>query len=123
MERDEKFSTQSAYSKLKEMKEAEAVGSRGECSDRGKVRAFWRSMYHDFLPVATNLLRRGCGVMPQCCVCGFHVQNSVHVFLECWWVREFWKGFNFQPSFLPYKFGEEADWMALCVGRFQPDTL
>lgn len=49
----------------------------------------WRIL-HNSLPVAKNLLRRGCSVDPSCIFCGFKVEDARHIFINCWWYKCLW---------------------------------
>lgn len=49
----------------------------------------WR-LYHNALPVFSNLVRRGVGVNQACMLCGYKVETTTHLFLDCWWTRSIW---------------------------------
>lgn len=49
----------------------------------------WR-LFHNGLPVAGNLSKRGCVTELCCPFCGFKDENSKHVFIECWWAKCYW---------------------------------
>ncbi|KAL9684839.1 hypothetical protein QQ045_022280 [Rhodiola kirilowii] len=78
---------------------------------QGKVKIFMWRLYHDFLPSALNLARRGCGSDLQCKVCGFGVESSLHVMLECWWAQAFWRSLRIDCGFLDIKFSSTGDWL------------
>lgn len=58
---------------------------------------FWRSrvpdrvelvtwpLYHDSLPVFSNLSKRGCDTSNGRLFCGFKNENALHLFVNCWW--------------------------------------
>lgn len=97
------FTTRSAYAKLKDIQDANEASQSRECSDNGKITQMWKTiwrlkiqyktkiflwrLYHDALPVASSLLRRGIQMDSQCSVCGFKLENSLHVFTKCWWAN------------------------------------
>ncbi|KAL9676551.1 hypothetical protein QQ045_004765 [Rhodiola kirilowii] len=60
---------------------------RTNLPDRIKILT-WR-LYHDALPVAENLRRRGCNL--DFCCCGLKQETSLYLFVDCWWAKEFWR--------------------------------
>ncbi|CAM8974659.1 unnamed protein product [Rhodiola kirilowii] len=56
-----------------------------------RIKIFTWRLYHDALPVAENLIRRGCDPDFGCCFCGSKQETSLHLFVECWWAKEFWR--------------------------------
>ncbi|KAL9659116.1 hypothetical protein QQ045_028206 [Rhodiola kirilowii] len=82
----------------------------GEPSDTGELKKFWQSfwklqipnrvkifgwrLYHDGLPTAQNLARRGCDVENFCWRCGKGGEDSIHLFKDCWWSRSLLQAFN-----------------------------
>ncbi|KAL9687678.1 hypothetical protein QQ045_032085 [Rhodiola kirilowii] len=79
---------------------------RGESSDMESKRTFWKKfwrvkvqpkvkvfmwrVYHNALPTADNLSRRGCQAGAVCRVCGKEVETVYHVILYCDWAKEMW---------------------------------
>lgn len=53
----------------------------------------WR-MYHDALPVFSNLRHRGCDTEMKCFQCGFQVESTNHILFMCLWSRSLWKALN-----------------------------
>lgn len=102
------FSVKSAYLVLKQTSDMNSP----KCSNKSAVTCFrrklWRlkvqekvkvfiwRLYHNFLPVGTNLLKRGIASTSQCWFCKFTYESSVHIFLDCWWSNAFWKFLNLE---------------------------
>ncbi|CAM8924063.1 unnamed protein product [Rhodiola kirilowii] len=100
------FSVKSAYALVSNWWEAKRK-QNGEVSNTEVLRKAWRNfwrtrlperikimcwkVFHNALPVVANLKRRGCPVKLACCFCGFKEESVSHIFLECWWIKEFWK--------------------------------
>ncbi|CAM8888420.1 unnamed protein product [Rhodiola kirilowii] len=100
------FTVKSAYSIAMNWIEA-ASNQYGEASNTEFVSKAWRSFwkirlpervkimcwraFYNALPVATNLRRRGCPTEQGCWFCGFKEETTCHIFLDCWWIKEFWR--------------------------------
>ncbi|CAM8913937.1 unnamed protein product [Rhodiola kirilowii] len=127
LEADGNYSTKSAYKKLKELQMQMIRTEQGESSDRSKQEAFWKKVwrlkvqrkvkvfiwrvFHDYLPSAVNLLKRGCQTDPRCSVCGYEIETTTHIFLDCWWARAFWNKLNIEGFILEMHQGSITDWI------------
>ncbi|XP_013608522.1 PREDICTED: uncharacterized protein LOC106315336 [Brassica oleracea var. oleracea] len=56
-----------------------------------KLKIFWWKVLHNGLPVALNLHRRGCRVIPECQLCGEGMETIPHFLYECRVSREIWQ--------------------------------
>ncbi|KAL9661741.1 hypothetical protein QQ045_026569 [Rhodiola kirilowii] len=54
---------------------------------RNKLKIFGWMLYHDGLSTLQNLLRRGCRVTNECWHCRRRGEDSMHLFKDCWWMR------------------------------------
>ncbi|CAM8882279.1 unnamed protein product [Rhodiola kirilowii] len=129
------FSTKLVYMKMKADYESMTNATKGECSDKTLVRSFWKHLwrmkmqgkvkifmwrlFHDFLPSSLNLVKRGCGSDLCCKVCGFGVESTIHVMLDCWWAQSFWRTMKIDCGFLDIKFSSTGDWLWYCF-QHQP---
>lgn len=76
--------------------------------DRIKIFA-WR-LYHDALPIFSNLRRRGCKTEMKCYQCGFKEESTKHILLKkCWWSTSFWK--NLKIGWPENNDSSPADWL------------
>ncbi|CAM8893848.1 unnamed protein product [Rhodiola kirilowii] len=139
LEKDGIFSTRSAYSKLREELLKSVRAEKGESSDRSKFTSFWNKvwklklqgkvklfiwrLFHDYLPTAGNLVRRGCKVDLDCKICGFEYETSMHTFIDCWWARAFWKKLNIDCDFLDMKLSSTSDWVWYCFQTRNTEEL
>ncbi|KAL9669643.1 hypothetical protein QQ045_007190 [Rhodiola kirilowii] len=130
-EPDGKFTAKSAYKALKEISDKEEANRNGEQADKRRTTLFWKiiwkmntqpkvrlfawRLFHDFLPSATNLTRRGMEGIRRCPVCGLTGETTMHTILYCWWAQTFWKKLSVDCSFLAYNFQDPADWLWYCV--------
>ncbi|CAM8943685.1 unnamed protein product [Rhodiola kirilowii] len=96
------FSVRSAYEVIK-LKASNSGNSVGEQSDKSRIHHFWKRVwacripnkikmfcwrfFHDSLPDAKNLYRRGVSLDLQCRVCGFRNESALHVVRDCWWAQ------------------------------------
>ncbi|KAL9675120.1 hypothetical protein QQ045_003321 [Rhodiola kirilowii] len=119
------FTTKSAYSLVRDWMEARSSFG-GEVSNIEEVRGAWRNLwrirvpdrikilcwrvFHNALPVADNLRRRGCEPEYGCCFCGLKEETVKHLLLECWWTREFWRKLGVE-GMNGTQFNETADWL------------
>ncbi|KAL9685151.1 hypothetical protein QQ045_022598 [Rhodiola kirilowii] len=74
-------------------------------------------------PVTLNLKNWGCSVDPRCIVCGYGEASAVHLFIECWWAAEYWRGLLKSPRFLKIRFHSLSDWIWLCLQEFEKEKL
>ncbi|KAL9691791.1 hypothetical protein QQ045_012217 [Rhodiola kirilowii] len=108
------------YEMVHSISRKEIANVQGESSDLDSKRLFWRRfwrvkvqpkvkifmwrLFHNVLPTADNLLRRGCQTNSWCQVCGKHPESICHVLLNCDWACELWR------SLLQ----EKGDWCEGC---------
>ncbi|KAL9680203.1 hypothetical protein QQ045_018081 [Rhodiola kirilowii] len=134
MEADGKFSTKSAYKALKNRSDQLELNQLGEQADSRKVNQFWKTiwktnvqpkvrlfawrLFHDYIPSATNLAKRGMEEIRKCPVCGWTGESAVHTILYCWWAQAFWKKLPIECSFLEYKFQVAGDWLWYCIFNY-----
>ncbi|KAL9665868.1 hypothetical protein QQ045_000189 [Rhodiola kirilowii] len=122
------FSCKSAYELIFKKKTSDIVG---ESSDSSRLTHFWRKLwclklpnkvkffiwrlFHNGLPDAMNLIKRGCVVDKGCKLCGFETETVMHVVKDCWWCKVIWDELDIDPSVLnvPYEF--PADWLWHCA--------
>ncbi|KAL9679842.1 hypothetical protein QQ045_017713 [Rhodiola kirilowii] len=112
---------------------------QGEPSDKNKISLFWKKfwrvktqnkakifmwkLYHNVVPVAANLIKRGCSVEAKCIVCGCKVEDAIHVFLKCWWAKDFWMRLMSSAGFLSINFNSLADWIWFCYRELDGEEL
>ncbi|KAL9674682.1 hypothetical protein QQ045_002880 [Rhodiola kirilowii] len=93
------FSTRTAYERLLQEENKKIADTKGESSDNGTGKQFWRKFwrltvhnkskifmwrhYYDAVPVDSNLRRRMCLADAKCVVCGLKEESSTHLFLQC----------------------------------------
>ncbi|KAL9668951.1 hypothetical protein QQ045_006492 [Rhodiola kirilowii] len=98
------FSVKSAYTLVMNWVEAKR-GQVGQISNTEILHKAWRNLwrtrlperikimswrvFYNALPVGSNLRRRGCPSKLSCCFCGFKEESVSHIFLDCWWIKEF----------------------------------
>ncbi|KAL9683613.1 hypothetical protein QQ045_015436 [Rhodiola kirilowii] len=136
---DGEFSTRAAYKILLAEENKREAEVYGESSDKKKVKLFWKRfwrikvqnkakvfmwrLFHNAVPVAANLIRRGCRVDSNCVVCGARWEDSIHVFLNCRWAKEFWNSLLNMPEFLNLSFTTLGDWIWYCLQEMQSEEL
>ncbi|KAL9658994.1 hypothetical protein QQ045_028253 [Rhodiola kirilowii] len=120
------FTVKSAYDIL--IAKADISGHQvGEQSDKRFVGRFWKRLwssnipnkvkvfcwrfFHNSLPDAINLGRRGVLLERSCKICGFPSETALHIAKECWWAKALFSKFNLAiPSDLA-EAGSSADWL------------
>ncbi|CAM8982176.1 unnamed protein product [Rhodiola kirilowii] len=133
------FTTKTAYLGLREDRMMAIRSDRGESSDNSRTTAFWNKvwrlkiqgkvkiflwrLFHDFLPTAANLLKKGCEVDPHCKVCGFSLETSLHLFIDCWWARAFWERLNIHHEFSNLNLVNTSEWVWFCVMTMEAEEL
>ncbi|CAM8943968.1 unnamed protein product [Rhodiola kirilowii] len=133
------FTTKSAYLGLREEQLLAIRSERGEQSDNSRITAFWSKvwrfkiqgkvkiflwrLFHDFLPTAANLLKKGCEVDPHCRICGYRIETSLHLFIECWWARAYWDRLNIYRKFPNLNLENTSDWVWFCFKSMEADEL
>ncbi|KAL9676543.1 hypothetical protein QQ045_004757 [Rhodiola kirilowii] len=136
---DGEFSTRAVYGILLMEEERKEDDVYGEASDKSNLKLFWKrvwrvkvqnkakifmwKLFHNTVPISANLIRRGCTVDPHCVVCGYRVEDGVHVFLNCWWAKEFWKRLLPSSEFLNLGFYSLGDWVWHCVQTLKGEEL
>ncbi|CAM8920109.1 unnamed protein product [Rhodiola kirilowii] len=129
------FTVRSAY-KLVKMYREEIEGSQGSSSDTRQVTKFWNKLwrlnlpnkakligwrlFHNGLPDAQNLARRGCEVDIQCAICYMKGESAIHTLKDCWWSRVFWDKLGVDKKWLEIQCYQPADW--LWFGALQGDS-
>ncbi|KAL9666652.1 hypothetical protein QQ045_000987 [Rhodiola kirilowii] len=119
------FSVQSAYEVIKS--NMVNSGCVGEQSDKGKMQKFWRKiwscrvlnklkvlcwrLYHNSLPDAKNLLKRGIIIDDHCRLCDFRVETGLHVIRDCWWAQAVVQEFGLHMPFALQMVNNAADWL------------
>lgn len=53
----------------------------------------WR-LFYNRLPISSNLRKRGCETNLTSVFCGFKEESTRHVFIDCWWTKNFWSMLN-----------------------------
>lgn len=130
------FSVRSAYSKLNDLKQVASAAITGESSDKREVGKFWKAvwriklqnklkffvwrLFHNALPVAQNLWRRGANLDLQCQICGLSLE---HTFLECWWAKSFWSELGFPHCWEAYPFDNVKEWLWFCFKSYPAETF
>ncbi|KAL9662750.1 hypothetical protein QQ045_027584 [Rhodiola kirilowii] len=74
----------------------------------------WR-FFHNGLPDAMNLIKRGCVVDKGCKLCGFETETVMHVVKDCWWCKVIWDELDIDPSVLNVSYEFPADWLWHCA--------
>lgn len=121
------FTVKSAYFCLNQSKDALELDKRGENSDTSQMVRFWKTIwkakvqgkiknliwriFHNFLPVAQNLNKRGCVVDMHCWFCGCPEETASYIFLQCWWACAFWNFLGFKHIIGMATIGDVGDWL------------
>ncbi|KAL9691395.1 hypothetical protein QQ045_011817 [Rhodiola kirilowii] len=125
MESDGRFSTRSAHKTLLEISDQMESNQVGEQAHKRKAKHFWKviwkinvqpkvrlfawRLFHDYLPSAVKLAKKGMRELGKCPVCGLRGETTVRTLLYCWWAHMFWKKMKFDYRFLEYE--ETGDWL------------
>lgn len=133
------FSTSSAYSKLKLQREQGLTAIQGECSNKREASLFWKAvwrmrlqnktkvfvwrLYHEALPVACNIQKRGIELDVHCQVCGFKGESIKHIFLDCWWSISVWSGLGLSNKWESLRLDNMREWLWYCFKNFTADTF
>ncbi|CAM8940407.1 unnamed protein product [Rhodiola kirilowii] len=132
------FSVSSAYDMIRLMN-LRLKGGSEEQSDSRRIHWFWRKLwscnipnkikifnwrvFHNSLPDAVNLRRRGIEVDVSCKVCGCREETAIHVAKDCWWAKalciEF--GLNHPPGM--ENILNPADWLWWCAYRMSSEDF
>ncbi|CAM8914180.1 unnamed protein product [Rhodiola kirilowii] len=124
------FSVKSAYEVLKVTKSV-GVEMMGEQSDMTKIHRFWDRiwgckipnkvkvfgwrLFHNALPDAWNLRRRGIIMDGRCKICGYNRESALHVVRDCWWARVVFREMGVDPSSFVRSGNDPADWLWSCL--------
>ncbi|CAM8948837.1 unnamed protein product [Rhodiola kirilowii] len=111
----------------------------GESSNQEAKRAFWRKVwrvkvqskikifmwrvFHNALPTADNLVRRGCQTELMCKVCGRAADSICHVLLNCDWAVAMWQDVLRGKQLWLSGWRDPADWMWETVRSFSLKDL
>ncbi|KAL9666219.1 hypothetical protein QQ045_000543 [Rhodiola kirilowii] len=136
---DGEFSAKAAYDILLLEENRRESDRQGESSDNSKIKQFWKrfwrikaqrkakifmwKLFFNAVPVSANLISRGCRVDPKCRICGAGIEDGVHVFLNCWWAKEFWSRLLPSADFNNLSFSSLADWIWHCFQKLQGEEL
>ncbi|KAL9663790.1 hypothetical protein QQ045_019181 [Rhodiola kirilowii] len=90
---------------------------------QGKVKIFLWRLFHNAVPSAVNLWKRGCVVETKCVRCGYPAECTTHIFLQCWWAQEFWRQLLGVAGKMQLCFSSMADWIWFCVKEFDGEEL
>ncbi|CAM8888030.1 unnamed protein product [Rhodiola kirilowii] len=90
---------------------------------QGKVKNFMWRLYHNAIPSAINLFRRGCQVDLHCPRCGSYFESTDHIFLKCWWAVDFWKQLLNVKRVMELDFHTLADWVWYCLEVYSRQDL
>lgn len=98
------YSVKSGYELTRQWKIANQV-TGGEVSDWADITKtwskFWKihipdrvklvtwNIFHDSLPLFTNLIKKGCLMNTMCVFCSSKQENANHLFSDCWWESAF----------------------------------
>ncbi|CAM8957099.1 unnamed protein product [Rhodiola kirilowii] len=120
------FSVKSAYEVIKSSLRWNGA-SLGEPSDNRKVCSYWKNfwstkvpnkvkmfawrLFHNSLPDALNLRRRGIFLDCRCKLCGRQDETALHVVRDCWWAHAVYKEMGLDPSSFSRPGPDPADWM------------
>ncbi|KAL9687653.1 hypothetical protein QQ045_032060 [Rhodiola kirilowii] len=58
-----------------------------KCRVPNKIKIFCWRLFHESLPDARNLIRRGVAVESWCKICGAAGESAFHVVNDCWWAK------------------------------------
>ncbi|KAL9672715.1 hypothetical protein QQ045_028967 [Rhodiola kirilowii] len=103
---------------------------RGEQSDKSMLGKFWKGiwsanipnkvkifcwrLYHNSLPDAANLHKRGIYVDTKCKLCGFPNETVLHVVKQCWWAKMLYSQLQLPLPWLDAEGETSADWLWWC---------
>ncbi|CAM8948258.1 unnamed protein product [Rhodiola kirilowii] len=133
------FSVSSAYDVII----AKAINGReviGEQSDMTKIHILWKKiwsckvpskikvmcwwLFHNSLPDAVNLRKRGISLdYCRCKLCGFGEETDLHVVRDCWWTQALWRECGMCLSLSDFKVDNPAEWMWYCAFHCSGEDL
>ncbi|KAL9676306.1 hypothetical protein QQ045_004520 [Rhodiola kirilowii] len=104
---------------------------RGEQSDTGEIKKFWRNFWrlkiphkikmfgwrisHNSLPTMQKLERRGCLVDNRCVHCGMRGETAIHIFKDCWWSRSLLHGLEIPSIVCDNECNDPVYWLWLAA--------
>lgn len=90
-------------------------GKGGEVSDMSNINQTWSKfwkvrvpdrvkmipwrIFHNSLPLFTNLLKKGCSLNTSCLFCGFKQEDFNHLFFDCWRSKCIWRSLGLENKF------------------------
>ncbi|KAL9679079.1 hypothetical protein QQ045_016933 [Rhodiola kirilowii] len=80
-----------------------------------KIKTFGWRLFHNGLPTMNNLLRRGCLVENACRHCGFQMEDALHLFRDCWWVKSVPQDVNLPGEVWNNQCTDPGYWIWLCA--------
>ncbi|KAL9673458.1 hypothetical protein QQ045_029716 [Rhodiola kirilowii] len=130
------FTVKSAYEVIKYYESSCSV-EKAEQSDKSGLWKFWKKLwstnvpnkikvfcwrfFHNGLPDAINLWRRGVTVDRSCKLCGAPEETALHVITECWWAKALFSKFNLSMPCFQTVIRSPVDWLWWCVMRLSDD--
>ncbi|CAM8950720.1 unnamed protein product [Rhodiola kirilowii] len=124
------YTVRSAYEGLKYSSSKYSV-EQAEQSNKSSLWKFWRKLwsthipnkikifcwrfFHNGLPDAANLWRRGVITDRNCKICGFQGETTLHVMADCWWAKALLAKFNLFIPPCQAELGSPADWLWWCI--------
>ncbi|CAM8905994.1 unnamed protein product [Rhodiola kirilowii] len=132
------FSVKSAYELIKSSGAVRGL-CVGEQSDSRGVQNFWKRLwavkvpnkikvfswrlFHNSLPDAVNLRRRGISLDCRCKICGYRDETALHVVRDCWWAQVVYLECGLDSARFIRPSNDPADWMWSCFPSCQEDEL
>ncbi|KAL9675981.1 hypothetical protein QQ045_004192 [Rhodiola kirilowii] len=86
-----------------------------KCEIPNKIKIFCWRLYHEALPNAKNLIRRGLEVESYCQICGGEGESAAHIVKDCWWARALRIAYGFHSEIPEMAKDSIRDWMWCCV--------
>ncbi|KAL9660511.1 hypothetical protein QQ045_025326 [Rhodiola kirilowii] len=132
------FTVRSAYDLIMKYK-CSNIPEEGEQSSMTLIRKFWITkwkseipnkikvfcwrLYHEALPDAENLIRRGVEVESYYKICGGEGESAAHIVKDCGWARTLRIAYGFQCEIPEMAEGSIRDWMWCCVRSLEKERL
>uniref|UniRef100_A0A803Q8X4 Reverse transcriptase n=1 Tax=Cannabis sativa TaxID=3483 RepID=A0A803Q8X4_CANSA len=109
-----------------------------ECSDKSILKKWWNfiwsskltlkmkniiwSLFHHWIPVKTELTKRGMALNLYCDQCNVYVEDICHALWYCPKTQDLWKHFGFLHLFLP-NIGKAPDFLFIMKDRCSKETF
>lgn len=91
-----------------------------------KIRIFWWRLSHNIIPTAMNLRSHHIQCLPNCNLCGFHRDSSIHALFICPEMRRSWKKTEFWSVISGMQDKETLDcclWFKLQLNKSDSERL